>query len=160
MIDGFYEKYSGLYNWHTQLVQTASRSGKIRIPTGRTYLFSPQRNKRGELEWPRTRILNYPVQGFAAELVKIGRVLVAEQIERDHPDCLMVSTVHDSLVVDAPKEHTEYCLNLLHDVVYHRVVEVFNQKFSYKIQLPLRGEFFYGPNQYDMEEWKHAGTHH
>ena len=153
MIEGFYDKYNGLRRWHDQLVQTVTRTGKLTIPTGREYIYSPQK-KKGELVWPRTTILNYPVQGFAAELVKIGRILVVQRIHREVPGALFINTVHDSLVVDVRDEDVEKVLKIMYEVIHQQTAAFFNKLFVYQLQLPVRGEIFFGPNQLDLEEWK------
>jgi DNA polymerase I-like protein with 3'-5' exonuclease and polymerase domains len=60
VIDETYSKYKGLAEWHKKLVQQVSQTGFIRTPFGREYHYKPDR-RRGELVWPRTTILNYPV---------------------------------------------------------------------------------------------------
>lgn len=154
MIEAFYEKYSGLHRWHGSQMETAIRTGKLVIPTGREYQYAAKRNRRGELEWPRTTILNYPVQGFAAELVKVGRVLLVQRLHKEVPDALFVNTVHDSLVVDTPSPDAGRVLEIMYDVVHRQTFEMFNRLFTYKLTLPIRGEIFYGPNQSDLTEWR------
>jgi len=61
VIERTYKKYYGLHNWHTRIMQEVSRTGQLTIPSGRQYYFKRYPNFRGELEWPRTLILNYPV---------------------------------------------------------------------------------------------------
>lgn len=61
VIDAFYEKYQGWASWHIKLMQEATTTGKVLMPTGREYSY--QRTLLGV--WPRTTILNYPVN-FAA----------------------------------------------------------------------------------------------
>lgn len=60
VIDETYNKYRGLANWHKSLMQQVVQTGKIIIPSGREYVYTPER-RRGELVYPRTTILNYPV---------------------------------------------------------------------------------------------------
>jgi DNA polymerase I-like protein with 3'-5' exonuclease and polymerase domains len=153
MIEKFYDKYSGLHRWHGQLVSTVTRTGKLVIPTGREYLYSPER-KRGEMVWPRTTILNYPVQGFAAELVKIGRVLLMTRLAVEAPRSLLISTVHDSLVVDAHPDEALTVAKMMWEIVHKQTFEAFNKLFTYQLTLPIRGDISFGPNQSDLEEWK------
>ena len=103
-ITQFYAKYQGLYAWHERLVQRVIESnGRLKIPSGRTYQFQPYKNQSGELKWPRTKILNYPVQGLAADIMSIVRVSLAKRLTYDS-QVLFVNTVHDSVVLDIPKE--------------------------------------------------------
>ena len=61
VIDKFYEKYADLARWHISLMQQVNAKGKLVIPTGREFVFKTYMNFRGEPEWPRTQILNFPV---------------------------------------------------------------------------------------------------
>lgn len=58
IIDKLYEKYTGLANWHTQLVQIVNSRGYYQSQSGRIYQYT--RNLRGEFNRP--EILNYPVK--------------------------------------------------------------------------------------------------
>ena len=60
VIDETYNKYKGLAKWHKKLMQDVIRTGHVRTPSGREYHYKAEK-KRGELVYPRTTILNYPV---------------------------------------------------------------------------------------------------
>ena len=60
VIDETYNKYKGLAKWHKGLMQSVIRNGYIRTPSGREYHYQATK-KRGEMVYPRTTILNYPV---------------------------------------------------------------------------------------------------
>lgn len=66
IIDGTYRKYSGLARWHEDLVRRAISDGSITTPTGRRFAYAPYRDNHGNLKWPRTTILNYPVNSAAS----------------------------------------------------------------------------------------------
>ena len=103
-IDAFYEKYRGLEKWHGDLVRTVIADKQLVMPTGRIYTFQPY-EKRGELVWPRTQILNYPVQGLGADWMSIARVIFKRLLRESPVDGLLLnSTVHDSIMCDVPKK--------------------------------------------------------
>ena len=61
-IDAFYNKYQGWAAWHTKIVQTVIRTKQLVMPTGRIYTYQQYKNERtGEMDWPKTQILNFPV---------------------------------------------------------------------------------------------------
>ena len=80
VIDEFYKKYKGLNQWHKEIVAKAMRDRKITMPTGRVYNYEPE-VKYGKVKWPRTRILNYPVQGLGADLMAIARVSLSNRLK-------------------------------------------------------------------------------
>ena len=98
VIDSFYSKYDGLKKWHDEIVFLAKRDKKLVMPTGRIYHYEPE--IRGDrVVYPRTRILNYPVQGLGADLMAIARVSLRNRL-KDKKDIYLVNTVHDSIIID------------------------------------------------------------
>ncbi len=61
IISNYYQKYKGLRDWHQALVRGVEKTGKWTSPTGRVYLYEIVTKSNGAREWPRTTILNYPV---------------------------------------------------------------------------------------------------
>jgi len=153
VIDEFYSKYSGIYRWHTSLVQEASNSGRIRIPTGRIFDFAPER--RGtDLVWPRTKILNYPVQGFGADLVAIARVIAFSRWKRIFKKVSKpITTVHDSIVFDCMPGYVEEVGRMLLESV-QIVPKYCPRLFDFEFDLPLTAEIKVGKDLTNMKEIK------
>lgn len=99
VIDKFYEKYEGIGNYHNQLISQAYQTGIIESESGRIYEFSPIQ-RRGQWVMPENDIVNYPVQGFAADLMKIIRITAMNRLKPYEHRVLLVNTVHDSLKFD------------------------------------------------------------
>ena len=93
VIDQFYEKYAGLGEWHRRIFDDAKRDRKLTMPTGRVYYYEPE-IKFNKENWPRTKILNYPVQGLGADLMAIARVSLFNRL-KDVKGIKFVNTVHD-----------------------------------------------------------------
>lgn len=151
VIDRFYDKYQGWAAWHTRLMQEATTTGKVVMPTGREYSYSI--NQRGD--WPRTTILNYPVQGLGADVMAIIRVAFYKRLKKRGINGLIISSVHDSIVVDAPKESMDEIVALFHEV-FNDGPKLFEQWFGVKFNLPLQCEVSVGPNMCDLEEVNYA----
>lgn len=60
VINSYYEKYFGISAWHEKIVSEAKIKGRLEIPSGRYYPFSPEPSFQG-FKWPITKIKNYPV---------------------------------------------------------------------------------------------------
>lgn len=101
VIDRFYEKYDGIYKYHANLMREAQSTGQIVSNSGRIYTFEPKM-RRGELKWPENDIVNYPVQGFSADLMSLIRVSAWNRLRewREKEKVFFVNTVHDNLVLD------------------------------------------------------------
>lgn len=154
-IDQYYEKYTGIHAWHQTLVRDAMGSGMYTSPTGRQYTYKPYKNQRGEWTWPRTQILNYPVQGFGADLMSIARVSAYRRLSHIQ-DCLFINSVHDSILLDTPNDVVyDICTTL--ENVFTDVPKNFTKLFNQPMDLPMSGEIKFGPNWKQMEVFKRHG---
>lgn len=152
VIDAFYEKYSGVYDWHKEIIQTVTMTGKLVMPTGRQYNYAPKPGWGGGLKWPETTIKNYPVQGLGADIMAIIRVDFARRFKQLNYGVL-VSTVHDSIVVDIHKEYLEDTVKLFNNV-FKDMPKRFYNLFNVEYNLPLKCECSYGNNMKELEEYK------
>ncbi len=150
VIDEFYSKYKGLGQWHKEIVATAMRDRKITMPTGRVYNYEPE-VKYGKVKWPRTKILNYPVQGLGADLMAIARVSLANRL-KGMEKIKLINTVHDSIIVDFD---SKVCDNIsivkIVDQCFTDIPLNFKKLFGVEFNLPMRVECQVGPTWGNME---------
>ena len=152
VIDAFYDKYKGIQRQHIVWVQQATLNGQLVMPTGRFYPF--ERDAKGN--WPRTKILNYPVQGLGHDLMAIARVSFKRRLDSAdfsdiRNDIKLVSTVHDSIVVDTRPEHIGRISNCL-ESVFRDIPRNFERLFGVVFNLPLEVEIKVGNDLFNMEE--------
>lgn len=153
VIDRFYAKYSGLAEWHRRIMDDVGRTGKYESFTGRVYAFPPYQNKRGEWVLPRTKILNYPVQGLGADIVQLSRLSLAKRIglfgSGEQIRSKLVNTVHDDIWLDTPEEelrgldkHGNSCYNVKYTIkeVFEDLPRNFERTYKREFNLPLRYE--------------------
>ncbi len=151
IIDEFYNKYQGIAKWHTKLIQEVTQTGKLVMPTGREFHFTPKPDYKGELKWPITQIKNYPVQGTGADLVAIARVTIRKRLIKEGLYGLvkMQSTVHDSIDIDVPIDNgMDLCYTIcrLCEKAVNDVPTNFERLFKTPFNLPLNAEVKYGKN--------------
>lgn len=154
VIDDFYAKYTGLARWHESIVEEAISNGYLTIPSGRRYDFQPYRDKQGDIKWPRTTILNYPVQGFSADLMTIARISAFKRLIKFSPKVLLVNTVHDDIEIDldfTPDLCYNVCLTM--EQVFRDVPMNFEKMYGVEFNVPLIGEISFGQNLKVMEEF-------
>jgi DNA polymerase-1 len=139
-IDGIYAKYCGLAKWHTGLQNSViSNNGRYISPTGRSYLFERYRSRRGEWIWPHTTILNYPVQGLAADIMMLARISLFRRMKTKGYKSLLVNTIHDSIDIDSLPEEV-YNISLDLKSVFEDLPSNFEKMFGVEYNLPLRCE--------------------
>jgi DNA polymerase I-like protein with 3'-5' exonuclease and polymerase domains len=154
VIEKFYTKYNGLYNWHIKLVDNVVLTGLYTSPIGREYSFKPYTNNRGELQWPRTNILNYPVQGLGNDIVAIMRISLYNRLKRlKLAEAKMIATVHDSILLDVPASLINQVVNLIQEVA-RDVPGNFYRVFGVQYTLPFQVEIETGMDYSNMEIYK------
>ena len=150
VIDQFYSKYVRLGEWHIKILNDAKRDRKLVMPTGRVYYYEPE-IRYGKAKWPRTRILNYPVQGLGADLMSIARVSLYNRL-KEVEGAKLINTVHDSIIVDF---NEKLCDNIsivkLVDKCFTDIPLNFKKLFGVDFNLPMRVECQVGPNWGNME---------
>jgi len=152
IIDEYYAKYTGIKQWHEELIQTAQRDGFLEIPSGRKFPIVPLVNKwSGEANWPIPVIKNYPVQGFGADLVMLARLEASKRLKESGVVYQLVSTIHDSIVADCPSEYVLTVGRILNDSI-EAVPQLCKQIFGYDFSLPLTSEVQYGPNKKELTD--------
>ena len=143
-------KYKELHKWHAKLMDDVKRDRKLTMPTGRTYNFEPEL-KYNRAEWPRTKILNYPVQGLGADLMAIARVSLKNRL-KDKEGVLLVNTVHDSIILDFnPDIWDNISIVNLVDKCFNDIPANFQKLFGKNFNLPMRVECQIGPTWGNME---------
>lgn len=152
VIEKFYIKYNGIAAWHKLIIEEAKRNGRLEIPSGRYFPYEPI-VRRGEVEWPITTIKNYPIQGFGADLVKLARLEARRRLRESGLEALLVSTIHDSIVVDTPSKNLDAVARILLDAV-ESVPTLCKKVWDYGFGLPLTAEIQYGHNKRDMVDYK------
>jgi DNA polymerase-1 len=142
-IDGYFEKYAKVREYLDSLLLQARREGYVTtLLKRRRYLpeiASPQPAIRQFAE--RTAI-NAPIQGTAADLVKLAMVRIFRELAEGSFISTMIMQVHDELVFEAPIAEREALISLV-----RREMEG-----ALKLRVPLRVEIAVGKN------WDEAHT--
>jgi DNA polymerase-1 len=152
IIDTFYDKYKGLAQWHNHLMRTVIKDGFLKMPTGREYHYQPKQDYKGEIKWPRTTILNYPVQGLGADIMAIARVIFAKKFRDAKINGVLINTVHDSIECDVVDMNEVKRTSKLFFETFQEIPATFKAIFGVEYNLPLFCEVSYGHNRKDLEE--------
>jgi DNA polymerase I-like protein with 3'-5' exonuclease and polymerase domains len=152
VIDQFYKKYTGLKEWHDKIFADAKRDLMLTMPTGRTYQYPTEINSMGKVKYPRTRILNYPVQGLGADLMAIARVSLRNKLKGTE-GIKIINTVHDSIMLDFDDK---LCYtNSIVDTVkqcFEDIPSNYAKLFGKEFNLPMRVDIQLGTNWGNLED--------
>ncbi len=141
-ITAYFERYHGVKEYLDRCLEEVRRCGFTRTLFGRRRpipeISSTQFNMRGLAE--RTA-LNTPLQGTAADLIKMAMIKIQSELESRHLQSRMILQVHDELLFETPQhELTELC-----EIVRPAMEEV------YPLRVPLVVDIKSGSNWRDME---------
>ena len=149
----FYGKYVGIDQCHKHWARTITSGKGLVGPFGREWTVPMGRDYRGELKIPWTILTNYPVQGAGADVMMLARIsLYRRLIAAGMLGVIkMVSTIHDSLVVDCAIEYVEYVAGLMYEVFADLIANI-KKCFGYDWVVPLGCEVKYGPDMKNMQK--------
>lgn len=152
-IDAFYDKYQGVYNWHNELLETIPLTGIYKLPTGREFEFKLQQSAyNDDWSWPRTQMLNYPVQGLAAQLMEIARISAYRRLH-DREGVLFINTVHDNIVLDIVND--TLLIKEVSGILKQCLIDIpvnFEKIYGVPFNCPLKGEIDIGMNWGQMDK--------
>ena len=107
-IDRYFERYPGVADYMTATRELAHAQGYVETLLGRR-LYLPEinaRNKQRQMAAERTAI-NAPMQGTAADVIKLAMVAVDRWLSQQAIDALMIMQVHDELVFEVGEAQAE-----------------------------------------------------
>lgn len=149
--EDFYKKYFDIDNWHKRMADDVINGNRIVTPFGRGWTFEMGRTYRGELKIPWTVFSNYPVQGTGADVMMIARISFTNRLQKLGWPVLLISTVHDSIVVDCPDEYIHRVAKLFYDV-FDDLQGNIKKLFGYDWKVPLDCECKFGPKMNGMKK--------
>lgn len=150
--DKFFTKYNGLNQWHLSISRLVAAGKPVIGPQGREWFFEMKRNFRGDLTLPWTTMTNHPVQGTGHDIMAVIRVSFFNRLKKQNIQARLIGTIHDSILVDVPKEHVDTVINLF-ESSFADMPDNFNRMFGVKPNIPLKCECSVGPNMNDSVEY-------
>jgi len=104
-IDLYFERYPGVLAYMDRMRETAKADGYVETLFGRR-LYLPEINARNaqRRQYAERAAINAPMQGSAADIIKLAMLKTAAWLEADPIDVTMVMQVHDELVFEVAEE--------------------------------------------------------
>ncbi|MGB7929678.1 MAG: DNA polymerase I [Terriglobales bacterium] len=141
-IDAYFEKYAGVRAFIDDTLAQTRRDGKVKTLFGRIRpipdINSKNATQRGFAE--RTAV-NTPLQGTAADLIKLAMIRIDEEIRKRDLKSRMTLQVHDELVFEVPENEVDIAKALVRE----------HMENAHALLVPLVVEIGVGTNWRDME---------
>ncbi len=142
-IEQYFKRYGGVKRYLEEVVAQAKKDGQVRTLLNRLRripeLLSANRVQR---QFGERIAMNTPVQGTAADIMKLAMIKAAEAIKPFR--AAMLLQVHDELLLQVAPEDLESVAHILKDKMEN----------AYPLSVPMTVECKVGPNWYEMQPFK------
>ena len=141
-IDSYLANYRGVRTYMKQVVEDAKRTGFTQTLYGRRRSIPELKSSNFMVRQGAERIaLNTPIQGTAADLIKMAMIAVDKALADTYPEAKLLLQVHDELIVECPT------------AIARQVAELVSEKMQQVAQLsiPLVAEAKWGKSWYEAK---------
>ncbi|MBU1937747.1 DNA polymerase I, partial [bacterium] len=133
----YFDLYPGVKKFMEDTIARCRKTGVVSTLLGRLRTIPDiNASNRQAREFAERTAINTPVQGTAADMIKLAMVRVAARIRREKLAARMVLQVHDELVFELPKNE----INALGSIVEEEMTQ------ALPLSVPVIVEFSYGKN--------------
>ena len=108
-IDRYFARFAGVRRWMEDTKASAAERGYVETLFGRRIHLPEIRGGNGPRRSGAERqAINAPMQGTAADLIKLAMIAVQDALDREQKATRMVMQVHDELVFEVPRDELEW----------------------------------------------------
>lgn len=141
-IDNYFEQYPQIREYMDKAVKFAREKGYAEtIMHRRRYLPDIHAKNYNVRSFAERTAINSPIQGSAADIIKIAMINMQKKLNDLHLRTKMVVQVHDELIFDVPKDELETIKKIVPEVMQSAV----------RLDIPLVADSGYGHNWFDAK---------
>lgn len=141
-INNYFAKYHRVREYMEEIVETAKEQGYVTTLFGRRRYLPELHSRNYNIRSMGERLaLNTPIQGTAADIIKIAMVNVYKRLKENHMQSKLILQVHDELIVEAVKGELEKVQRIM--------IEEMENAADLKVDLKV--EIAYGKSWYDTK---------
>ncbi len=141
-IENYLANYAGVRKYMKDVVATAREIGCTETMFGRKRYIPELKSSNFNIRSGAERIaLNTPIQGTAADLIKLAMIRVEYALNEHYPEAQLLLQVHDELIVECPEE------------IAPQVAELVSREMEgiASLSVPLTADAKYGKSWYDAK---------
>lgn len=114
IIDQYFLRYPNIKMYIDQTIEKAKKQGYVETLLGRRRYFPAlESNNQSIRQGAERAAINMPIQGTAADMMKIAMINIHTRMKKEDVKSLMILQIHDELVFDAIKDEVEYLRDLV-----------------------------------------------
>ncbi len=137
VIDTYFEKFAGIRNMINTFIERAKEKGYAETLNGRRrYLKNINSKNRVVRQFEERVATNMPIQGTAADMIKIAMIKIHNELEKRNARTKMILQVHDELLFDIHKSEIDELKPVIKDLMEN----------SMQLKVPIIAETGIGKN--------------
>ena len=141
-IDNYLANYHGVRDYMKNVVEQAREIGYTLTMYGRRRYVPELKSANFNIRSGAERItLNTPIQGSAADLIKLAMIRVDRALSKHYPEARLLLQVHDELIVECPEQIAEQVADLVSK----------EMESVAKLSVPLEAEAKWGCSWYEAK---------
>ena len=141
-IDQYLEKYSGIKNFMTNIIEQAKKDGYVEtLYHRRRYIPEISSNNYMVRQFGNRVAMNTPIQGTAADIMKIAMISTYNKLKENKLKTKIVLQIHDELILEAPDNEKEIAKKILKESMENAI----------KLKVPLIAELGEAKTWYDSK---------
>ena len=142
-IDRYFLRYPQVKKFMDDEIKLAEKQGYVvTLLNRRRYLPEIKSSNMSIRQLAQRQAINTPVQGSAADLIKLAMINIQKEIENKRFESRMIITVHDELVFDVYENEKNDMVELIRDKMEHPL----------KLSVPIKATVKVGKNWLEMKE--------
>lgn len=115
-IEDYFERYAGVKSYLAKALEKATKQGFVTTLLGRKRILPELHSQnRFRREMAERAALNTPLQGTAADLIKLAMVAIFHRLKKEQLRSKMILQVHDELVLDVPADEKRRVSSLVQE---------------------------------------------
>ena len=141
-IDEYLEQYAGIKQFMTDITETAKEQGYVEtLFHRRRYIQELKSNNYMVRQFGSRAAMNTPIQGTAADIMKIAMIKVYQEIQNRGLKSKIVLQVHDEMMIEAPIDEKEEIQKIMKE----------SMESAIQLKVPLIAEISEANNWYDCK---------
>lgn len=133
-IERYFKKYQGVKQYINRVIEEAKNKGYVTTMFGRKrYIPEIKSFIRSKKEFAYRIAINTPIQGTAAEIIKLAMIGIYRELKKNGLKTEMILQVHDELILEVHKDE----ISLVKEIVKKEMESVVNISVPLKVKLSL-----------------------
>lgn len=142
IIEKYYQVYPEIQTYMNSVIQSCKENGYVETLCHRRREIPEIHDKNKQIQaFGERAAMNAPIQGTAADLIKLAMIRIQRQIEKEHLESKMILQVHDELIFNVPMDELDRMSQLIEE----------GMEQAMELDVPLTSELSIGKTWFEAK---------